>query len=389
MEVAQAEIQILKKRLAEAEKKLQDQQLLFDNILESTLAGYWDWYIQEEYEFMSPTFKAMFGYQDHEVPNHPSWWQQNIHPDDLPKVFDLFNKHVKSKGKVPYLNEVRYFHKDGSIIWVFCRGKIIEWDSEGNPKRMVGCHVNITPLKNAMYQIAEQKSELQDTNKELKQFNYIVSHDLQEPLNTIDSFVELLRSSNETQSANAKQYLEFISKSVSRMKRITKDLLDYSRIGKSKSLISINCNTLLEAVIDDLQSKIDQTNALIEVEHLPTIVGYETDLCLLFLNLIGNAIKFKKAGEAPYVHIYAKKHRTYWQFAIKDNGIGIAVEHQERVFKIFQRLHTRTAYEGTGIGLAHCMKIVELHKGQIWVESAQDEGSTFYFTIPLTKTEKR
>ena len=142
------------------QKDLRDTNIMYDAIVEGSMAGYWDWHIKENYEFMSLAFKNMFGYQDHEIPNTPDWWQKNIHPDDLPKVLDTFDKHVKSKGRIPYDNEVRYYHKDGSIVWVYCKGKVIEWDENGEPLRMVGSHTNITPFKNA-------QANLEKLNKEL------------------------------------------------------------------------------------------------------------------------------------------------------------------------------------------------------------------------------
>ena len=172
--------------------ELLDKHNIIHNILESSMAGYWDWYIQEDYEYLSPTFKLMFGYEDHEIPNTPDSWHKIIHPEDLPGVFEIYEKHVQSKGKIPYDNEVRYFHKDGSIIWVFCRGKIIEWDEEGKPVRMVGCHIDITALKTIEEKQQQTLQLLAQKNQELLQIAYVVSHDLQEPLRTLSNYTGLL-----------------------------------------------------------------------------------------------------------------------------------------------------------------------------------------------------
>ena len=134
-------------KIKEIQQKLEDANLTYNTIVEGTLAGYWDWYIPDNYEYMSPSFKAMFGYKDEEIANTPDWWQANIHQDDLPGVLDLLKKHIKSKGKIPYDNEIRYYHKDGSIVWVQCRGKVIEWNEKGEAVRMVGSHIDITKLK--------------------------------------------------------------------------------------------------------------------------------------------------------------------------------------------------------------------------------------------------
>lgn len=143
--------------LKRAEEKMNETNMMYNSILEATLAGYWDWRVQDNYEYYSPSFKAMFGYEDHEVPNSPDWWQQHMHPEDIPRAFEIFEKHVKSKGEFPFSNEVRYFHKDGSIVWVYCKGKVIEWGENGEPLRMVGSHVDITKAK-------EAEKKLHDSN---------------------------------------------------------------------------------------------------------------------------------------------------------------------------------------------------------------------------------
>jgi PAS domain S-box-containing protein len=148
-----------------------DAQVILNTIVQSAHMGYWDWHIQTNYEYMSPGFKSMLGYSDNEIPNTPEWWQENIHPDDLPGVMTAFEAHVKSKGAVPYDNEVRYFHKDGSIVWVYCRGEVIEWDETGKPLRMVGSHIDITALKQAQQSLEKAKEDYRKKAEELSQFN--------------------------------------------------------------------------------------------------------------------------------------------------------------------------------------------------------------------------
>lgn len=373
----------LEKELATTRRLLADKETVFDNILDSTLAGYWDWYIQDEYEYMSPTFKKMFGYEDHEIENHPDSWQRMIHPDDLSYVFEVYNKHVSSKGEYPYDNEVRYYHKDGSIVWVYCRGKVIEWDEEGNPVRMVGCHVDITKLKEAE-QTEIYARELEKRNKELQQFAYVASHDLQEPLMTIKSFVELVENEFSHQlEEEVQMYLKYISTSAKRMSSLVRDLLEYSRLGKDRTKLEIDLAEIIRDVITDLKTNIEATQATIHYEkNLPTLEVYLTEMRLLFQNLISNAIKFRHPGVAPQIQITVEEQEKQWLFQISDNGIGIAPEHRERIFVIFQRLHNKSEYEGTGIGLAQCAKIVDLHDGKIWVDSTVGQGSTFSFTLP-------
>jgi light-regulated signal transduction histidine kinase (bacteriophytochrome) len=165
------------------------------------------------------------------------------------------------------------------------------------------------------------------------------------------------------------------------MKVLIKDLLDYSRIGGKKDKEKVDCNIILQQVLADLDVAIKETSTEIKTGPLPVFYGYPTEIKLLFQNLIINAIKFRKKEVSPRIKIDAVRNNGHWKFACNDNGIGIEREHRDRIFIIFQRLHTRTEYEGSGIGLAHCKKIVELHGGRIWIESEPGEGSTFYFTI--------
>ncbi len=228
--------------------------------------------------------------------------------------------------------------------------------------------------------------EIELKNKELEQFVYIASHDLQEPLRTLGSFTELLEKEYPSQKGeNSSTYLRFINEATSRMSQLVKGLLDYSRIGASRELSEIDCNVLLDDVQNDLALTIDKTNAILLIGTLPMLNGYTTELRLLFQNLISNAIKFHTFKKPPHITISVEELPQFWKFTIKDNGIGIDAQYHERIFSIFQRLHNRSEYQGTGIGLAHCRKIVEMHGGKIWVESVPYEGSSFYFTISNKK----
>lgn len=233
-------------------------------------------------------------------------------------------------------------------------------------------------------QQAEQSSiELEEKNKELEQFAYVASHDMQEPLRTISGFVELLQHQYQGKlDDKADKYLNFMAQSSDRMKVLIKDLLEYSRIGRKKELGEVDCNKILNEVLGDLGAAITEADAEISSQVLPVINGYPTEIKQLFQNLIINAIKFSKKNSSPQIKISAENIKGYWQFSFADNGIGIEEKYNERIFEIFQRLHTRTEYEGSGIGLSHCKKIVELHKGKIWVESTPGKGSIFYFTLP-------
>jgi signal transduction histidine kinase len=236
---------------------------------------------------------------------------------------------------------------------------------------------------------AEAKNkELERKNVELEQFAYVASHDLQEPLRTTISFVQILKQQYFGKlDEKADKYISYVVQSSERMGILIKDLLDFSRIGKNQAMEEVDCNLVLRDVIADINKVIKDSNAEITAEYLPVISGYNTELKQLFQNLMLNAIKFRKKNIAPKVNITVQQKGDYWQFGFVDNGIGIEQQHNEKIFIIFQRLHTRSEYQGSGIGLSHCKKIVELHHGKIWVESAKGEGSTFYFTIHSPKEE--
>lgn len=224
--------------------------------------------------------------------------------------------------------------------------------------------------------------ELERKNKELEQFAYVASHDLQEPLRTTSSFIEIFKEKYlGKMDEETDDILNYISQSNDRMKILIKDLLDYSRIGRKPVIEEVNCNEVLDDVLADLSVNINETNTTIFREKLPEVRGYPTELKQLFQNIVSNSIKFRKPGTDPQINISAIRNNGHWQFAIADNGIGMEESDTERIFVIFQRLHTRTEYEGSGIGLSFCKKIVELHGGNIWVKSKPGEGTTFFFTI--------
>jgi light-regulated signal transduction histidine kinase (bacteriophytochrome) len=237
--------------------------------------------------------------------------------------------------------------------------------------------------------VAERTQQLETANKELtfhlselEQFSYVSNHDLQEPLRTLNQFTQLFQEKYAgTLDEEGEKYIEFISKSATRMKALVKDLLEYSLLGKESLRTKVDCNMIVEAILSDLDDSIKASRTKLTVQKLPTVLGYETELRLLFQNLIGNAIKYQKKDALPEIHISAESQEKDWLFSIRDNGIGIEQKYFEKVFIIFQRLHNRNEYVGTGIGLAHCKKVVEMHGGRIWVESTPGLGSTFMFTI--------
>lgn len=230
--------------------------------------------------------------------------------------------------------------------------------------------------------VADRIREMEIRSKELEQFSYIVSHDLQEPIRTVRNYIEVLyEDCVEEMSTDAKKYLDSINNAMERMQQMVIVMLDYSRLGKDKVLKDVHLKSLCENVCKDLALRLEEKNAKVDINLEGTIHAYETELGQLFLNLLTNALKFQKPNQEPLIQISMEKKGDEYLFRFQDNGIGIAPENHEKIFNVFQKLHRSSVYEGHGIGLANCKKIVELHLGKIWVESELEKGTTFCFTI--------
>jgi PAS domain S-box-containing protein len=243
-------------------------------------------------------------------------------------------------------------------------------------------HHDITERKHSEKALQQKTVELARINKELQQFTYIASHDLQEPLRTVSNYIEIFRDDyGDLLKGEAHHCLESISAANRRMSLLVRTLLDYSRLGVGKERVQSSCAKIIQHVITDLDAMIQHSGTQIQVGDMPDLFIYETEVHQLFQNLITNAIKFQRAGSKPEIKIYAEKAGDKWKFSVSDNGIGIEPKYFERIFTIFKRLHPSSVYEGSGIGLANCKKIIELHQGEIWLESNPGKGTTFYFTL--------
>ena len=313
----------------------------------------------------------------------------------VPENVEVLRKAIDNvfENKVPIIYETEYLMDDKKVYFSSSISPI--FNAEGEVENIVFISRDVTAQKiselkikdiNATLEIKvnQRTEELKKTNSELEQFAYVASHDLREPLRTISNFVSLFQHQYQGKlDTRADEYLSFISASTKRMETLIKDLLDYSRVGKTDlDKTTVNCETILNEVLHDLSNSIEENKAKVHIGSLPTINGYPSEIKSLFQNLISNAVKFKEKDRDPEIYIAAKKQKKEWLFSVRDNGIGIENQYFNKLFVLFQRLHSKEKYAGTGIGLVQCKKIVELHGGKIWVESEYGKGSTFYFTIP-------
>jgi len=232
--------------------------------------------------------------------------------------------------------------------------------------------------------VAERTAELQRSNEELQQFAYVVSHDLQEPLRVVASYVQQLAERYQDKlEAEANELISYALDGAKRMQQLIVDLLAYSRIDTTgQEFAPTDCEGVLQRVLSDLRVAIEESGAEVTHDPLPQVMADNVQLGQVLQNLLGNAIKFR-SQEPPRIHVSARQEGQQWVFSVRDNGIGINPRYAERIFGIFERLHPRTEYPGTGIGLAICKKIVERHGGQIWVESEPGKGAAFFFTLPI------
>ncbi len=306
-------------------------------------------------------------------------------------------------AKMPLEFEETVPQDDG--IHTYISIKFPLWDAEGQAYGVCGISTDITERQRAAADLKQAQSALRRTNEELErrveqrtaeltrsnqeleQFAYIVSHDLQEPLRKMKSFSQLLAKECQgqfTDNDKAQRYLNYIIDAAQRQRTMIQALLNYSRLGRNDSTkVAIELGAVVEKVLDDLSIPIAENQATVTVTDLPTVQASLPQMAQLFLNLIGNGIKFQGSAP-PKIQIKAHLHSSEWLISVQDNGIGIKPQYAERIFQIFQRLHSRSEYPGTGIGLAICRKIVEGHSGSIWVTSEPGQGSIFYFTLPVS-----
>lgn len=329
--------------------------------------------------YCNQAFLDLTGYQQSEVMGRNCRFLQGPKTDK--KVIDQLSEAVSNRQHVRVT--VENFRKDGSSFWNDLVVSPI-FDDEGRVTHFVGLQLDITDRVTFEERLRQSQHELIRSNKELEQFTYAASHDLQEPLRMVSSYMQLVKERyGDKLDEDGKTFINFAADGAQRMQSLVNDLLDLSRVRTTaRSFQTEDLNTLYEEALANLQAAVIESDAAVTHDTLPSLKVDKTQITQLFQNLISNAIKYRKSGQAPVIHVAAARQKGSYVITITDNGIGIKPQYYERIFGVFQRLHTRTEYPGTGVGLAICSKIVERHGGKIWVESPSDGGTVFSFSLP-------
>jgi PAS domain S-box-containing protein len=318
----------------------------------------------------------------------PRW--KAIHEDGSPFPGETHSLRIAAMTGKPGHDEIQgiYNPKSGAYLWLNINSTPEFLPGEKEPYRAYAVFRDITERKQAEKQLKALNESLERSNRELEQFAYVASHDLQEPLRMVSSYTQLLEQRYKDKlDQDANDFIGYAVDGANRMQRLIQDLLEYSRVTtRGQTMAPLDSHETLGEAVKNLQAAIHETGALVTSNELPIVLGDRTQIVQVFQNLIGNGIKFQRQGEAPRIHVTAENDSLdsrFQIFKISDNGIGIEPRHFERLFEIFQRLHGKQEYPGTGIGLALCKRIVERHGGRIWLESEQGKGSTFFFTLPV------
>lgn len=366
-----------------AEADLQKVMRSHDLILESAGEGIFGLDLEGKHTFVNPAAAKMLGYEVRELigqPGHKIWhhtYKNGMpYPEENCPMYMAYKDGIIHRGS----DEI-FWRKDGTSFAVDYISRPIR---EGD--RFVGAVVSFMDITERKH----FEDELLRSNKELEQFAYATSHDLQEPLRVIGSYVDLLsRRYKGRLDAEADEFIGYVVEGVDRMHLLINDLLEYAHVViRDRNFEVVDSRHILAGALKNLKLTIEENHAVITHDFLPSVFVDFNQMVLLFQNLILNAIKFH-GKDAPKIHVSARRNeRSEWMFSVSDNGIGFEAQYGERIFGIFQRLHTQREYPGTGIGLAICRKIVDRHGGRIWAESQLQKGSTFYFTIPFYYPEK-
>ncbi len=344
-------------------------------------AAIWEWSdINENKAWWSDEFYKLLEYNPDDLKTNFSSFVNLIHPEDIISFRGSLEEHVANRRE--FEEQVRVKTKHHNYKWFRVNAKA-QINQEGKAEKIVG---TLTDIDNKR----QSEDKLKDLNVELERFAYLASHDLKEPLRTVTSFTKLFKEEyGDNFDDTARQYLTFIENASARMITLTNDLLQYSQLdNKSLNFQWIDLNELLKDILEDLQKRIEDNNAKITIATLPNVYCDKVQIRQLFQNLISNSLKYRKKKVEPQIQVGFEEKESEYYFYVKDNGIGINSKYHDKVFEVFKRLHSQEEYEGTGIGLANCKRIVDNHNGKIWLRSTFGKGSKFYFSLSKLESKK-
>ncbi len=312
---------------------------------------------------------------------------RRLHPHDVRRVLRFIRRCRTAKEGEALSIEYRYRDKAGLHCWFRTRATPFARNKENLVSQMLCVTIDINEYKRIEEDIKHYTQNLLRSNRDLEQFASIASHDLQEPLHITTAYIELIKSNyGDKLDENGRELLDLAIQNAHKMQEFVQDLLSYSRVGRQIMFREVEMDQVLNQVLKNLSILIQKKGATIKCNCiLPRIMADRTQMTQLFQNLIHNAIKFSSPERLPEIHISAEEDKHYWTLVIKDNGLGIPPECHDRIFNMFERLHSGEEYPGTGIGLAVCKKIVECHQGKIWIQSEYGKGTTFYISFPKEK----
>ncbi len=382
---------ITERRQVEEQLRKREMQLL--EAQQIAHIGNWEWDIPANVVIWSDELYRIYGLRPGEVQVSYEGFLERVHPDDRVYVKGVVEESYRTHKPFSFYHRILW--PNGTVRILHGRGRVVV-DQDGHPTRMVGTGQDVTEARQTEEALAQQARELARSNAELEQFAYVASHDLQEPLRKIQAFGDRLRGRwGPSLEGEGRDYLERMQEATRRMQALIDDLLTLSRVAtQAQTFEPVDLGEVAREVVSDLEVQIDQTGGRVEVGELPTIEADETQMRQLLQNLIHNALKFHREDAPPVVRVYSEALREglaegQCQVFVEDNGIGFEEKFADRIFGVFQRLHGRSEYEGTGIGLPICRKIVERHGGGIAVRSAPRQGTTFIVTLPVAQPRGR
>ncbi|HLN55601.1 MAG TPA: ATP-binding protein [Bacteroidales bacterium] len=368
-------------KLRVAEKALQESKERLNLALENGQIGTWEWDLASDRFICDERTEKMFGIENTSPDKtYPSFFNY-IHEEDLPHVRKTVSKEIEHGQHLDTIFRIK--PRNGIANYVSIKA-FINRDRSGRATDLSGVCFDVTGMKKDVEQaLIKINEELLRSNTDLQQFAYVASHDLQEPLRMVSSFTQLLQHKYQDKlGTDGNEYIHYAVEGSKRMYELLNGLLAYSRIQtKAREFSPVSMNHVVQKISENLRLVIRETKAVIKYQELPEIVADENQMIQVMQNLIENSLKFHRG--IPDVEISCDIKNDFYIFAVKDKGIGIEPQYYERIFRIFQRLHRSDTYNGTGIGLAICKRIVERHGGKIWVESVLGQGSSFFFSIPV------